>query len=309
MTRVVWPGNKAFAFTVFDDPDAQTIERGKAAYDLLIDCGFRTTKAVWPVRGPGQPSDGAMTCAEPEYLKWALELQARGFEIGWHGATLHTSRREETIAGLDKFREYFGQYPAAMAQHFFCEENVYWGDGRVSGLNRLTYNLLTRWKNHRRFFGEASGHPYYWADICRQRIKYVRNFVFGDINTLKACPLLPYHDPARPCVNHWFASSEGANVESFNRCISEAAQDRLEQEGGACIMYAHFAHGFCPKGVLNGRFRDLMQRLARKNGWFVPVSTLLDYLLEQRGPVVISTAERRALERKWLLHKMRFGVA
>lgn len=309
MKPLAWPDNKTFAFTIFDDPDAQTIERGKAAYDLLADCGFRTTKAVWPVRGPGRPSDGAWTCEESEYLRWVLDLQARGFEIGWHGATLHTSSREETLAGLERFREYFGRYPAAMAQHFFCEENIYWGDQRVSGFNRLVYNLLTRWRNRGRFFGDAAGHAYFWGDICRQRIKYVRNFVFGDINTLKACPPMPYHDPERPLVNYWFASSEGANVASFNERLREANQDRLEEEGGACIMYAHFAHGFCPKGVLDRRFRELMERLARKNGWFVPVSTLLDYLLEQRGPVVIDAGQRRALERKWLLHKVRFGVA
>ena len=26
--------------------------------------------------------------------------------------------------------------------------------------------------------------------------------------------------------------------------LTEAAQDRLEAEGGACIMYTHFGHGF-----------------------------------------------------------------
>ena len=53
-----------------------------------------------------------------------------------------------------------------------------------------------------------------------------------------------------------------------------------------------------------------MTRLARRNGWFVPVSELLDYLLAQRGGrSVLRAAERRELERRWLLHKVRFGNA
>ncbi len=30
--------------------------------------------------------------------------------------------------------------------------------------------------------------------------------------------MMPYRDPARPYVNTWFASSEGANVRSF-QCL------------------------------------------------------------------------------------------
>ena len=119
---------------------------------------------------------------------------------------------------------------------------------------------------------------------------------------------MPYHDPERPYVNYWFASSEGANVESFNKCISEKNQDRLEKEGGACIMYTHFASGFYKNGSINSRFQFLIKRLSKKNGWFVPVSTLLDYLLEIRGHHDITDKERKQLERKWLLHKIRVGT-
>jgi len=120
---------------------------------------------------------------------------------------------------------------------------------------------------------------------------------------------MPYHDPERPFVNYWFASSEGANVASFNERIAEANQDRLEEEEGACIMYTHFGLGFCEDGRLNPRFRRLMERLARKRGWFVPVATLLDHLLATRGRVEISAAQRTALEWRWLRHKLRQRTA
>src|SRR5215203_2997083 len=146
--RIEWPEGKKFAFTVFDDPDSQTLEGGREVYSFLADCGFRTTKGVWPVRGPREPSDHGGTCQEPGYRAWCQQLQHEGFEIGFHNATLHTSTREETIEGLDRFREYFGCYPAAMANHYFCNENIYWGDARLSRMNKLAYNILTRWNNH-----------------------------------------------------------------------------------------------------------------------------------------------------------------
>lgn len=304
-----WPEGKRFAFTVFDDPDGQRLETGREIYALLHDLGFRTTKGVWPVRGPHEPSDSGGTCSEPDYRRWAQQLQAQGFEIGFHNATLHTSTREETIAALEAFREYFNTYPGSMANHFFCREGIYFGDARVSGMNRLFYNVLTRGTRRGFARGHRPGDPLFWGDICRQRIKYVRNFVFADMNTLNACPFMPYHDPDRPYVNYWYASSEGANAEAFVERISEANQDRLEEEGGACIMYTHFGHGYYDNGTVHRRFRELMERLSKRKGWFVPVATLLDYLLQTKQDAAISAEERNQLERRWIFHKMRFGTA
>jgi hypothetical protein len=138
----------------------------------------------------------------------------------------------------------------------------------------------------------------------------VRNFAFADINTLSVCPMMPYHDPSRPWVNQWFACSEGSNAHSFNRRLAEKEQDRLEQEGGACIMYTHFGHGYTDSGGgIDPRFRELITRLSRKNGWFVPVSTLLDYVGSGNQRREITSAEREILEWRWLMHKIRFGTA
>jgi predicted TIM-barrel fold metal-dependent hydrolase len=74
-------------------------------------------------------------------------------------------------------------------------------------------------------------------------------------------------------------------------------------------MYTHFGRGFHQEGRLLPRFRELMERLSKRPGWFVPVSVLLDYIRAQRGTVTIQPAERRALERRWLAHKIRYGAA
>ena len=48
-----------------------------------------------------------------------------------------------------------------------------------------------------------------------------------------------------------------------------------------------------------------MERLSKKNGWFVPATVMLDYLLEQKGHYDIKNGERSSLERQWLRHKFR----
>jgi len=303
-----WPDGKAFAFTVFDDTDNATIENVGEVYRLLDDLGLRTTKSVWPSEGQCDRTNCGDTCEDPDYLEWLFRLRSRGFEIGYHMNACSTSTREQTIQGLEQFGTLFGGPPKAMANHSECRENIYWGSDRLSGLNRLVYDILTGYRNHGRYRGHREGDPLFWGDLCRERIKYCRGFVFPEINTLAACPFMPYHDPKRPYVNYWYASSEGATLESYLRLLSEANLDSLEAAAGACIVYTHFASGFYHDGTLDARFRTLMESLAGRNGWYVTVSELLDYLMEQNGSHEITSGERRHLEWKWLRHKFRVGT-
>jgi hypothetical protein len=305
--RIEWPDGKSFAFTVFDDSDLATLDNVLPIYDLLHDLGLRTTKSVWAVTGEGVPRFGGTTCDDPAYRDWTLGLQAAGFEIGSHGASSVTMPRPEVQRSLDRFREIYGHDPNTLANHSGCRDSIYWGDARVSGTARLAYDLMTRFRSRGTFRGHIEGDPLFWGDLCRERVRYVRNFTYADIDTLAACPVMPYHDPERPYVNAWFASSEGADVNAFNACLSEDAQERLEASGGACIMYTHFASGFLPDGRLDVRFRELMERLASRNGWFVPVATLLDHIAERRGVVELTRRQRTALERRWLRSKVRVG--
>jgi hypothetical protein len=307
--KILWPDGKTFAFTIFDDPDAQRLDDGQVIYSLLSDWGFRTTKAVWPLGPVREPNSGGDTCADPLYLQEAIRLVARGFEIGYHNATLHSSTRDETIKALDAFRQHFGHDPAVMANHY-NEEAMYWGVDRISGRgSRAIYNLATLGRNRSRYFGHVEGHPCFWGDFCRLRVRYCRGFVFSDFNTLRVCPWMPYHDPARPYVNAWYAASEGSNLARFLHTMTEVNQDRLEAEGGACIIYTHFGHGFVQDGVVSQRFRELMNRLSRKNGWFVPVGVLLDYLRQKQNESTISPANRARLERHWVWEKLFRGTS
>lgn len=259
----------------------------------------------------GDPDCGKLsgqTCDDPDYFQWLLDLQAKGFEIAFHNGTWSGLPREEIRTALEKFAKLFGHDPMTAANHSGVEESIYWGDARLTGWRVHLYNLLTRFYNRRKYRGHVEGDEFFWGDFCKQRIKYFRNFTFQTINTLKACPMMPYHDPMKPYVNHWFAASDGPDVRSFTNCIREESQDRLEEEGGACIMYTHFAKDFQQDGTLNPRFRQLMTRLADKNGWFVPVATLLDRLLAVYGTREITNSQRRRLERKWLCEKIFVGT-
>lgn len=306
MLHIRWPEGKSFAFTIFDDTDREMPGNYEKVYDLLRDSGLRTTKSVWPINGCKASVHAGASCNDPAYLKHVLELQRHGFEIGYHGSTYHSVTRPEIQRGLDLFRDLFGNYPRTMANHTTLAESIYWGPARLTGPQRWAYNALTLGRHRKSFTGHCEKSPYFWGDLCQERIEYVRNFITGDINTLKAFPAMPYYDPERPFVRQWYASSEGPEVNSFLRTVSEENQDRLEEEGGACIMYTHFAFGFQDKtGKLHPRFKQLIERISKKNGWFVPVGTLLDYIRSQRGDWIITPAERSRMERKWIMHKIR----
>jgi len=305
--KILWPNKKRFAFTIFDDTDRANLNDNKLVYQYLDELNFKTTKSVWITEGNKQQEGQGITCSDKEYLNWLLELKSKGFEIGYHNTTYQSSFRKEIDKGLKLFVKIFKQNPKVMANHSDNEENIYWGSHRLSGVRKVIYNILTRFRKNKIYKGDDESSKYFWGDLCKEYITYVRNFVFKDINTLKSCPFMPYQDLTKPYVNYWFASSEGNNVEKFNKCISDINQDRLEEEGGACIMYTHFADGFCENGKLSENFKKQMYRLSKKEGWFVPTSTLLDFLRTKNIIKIINSKQRTKLEWKWLFDKLILG--
>jgi hypothetical protein len=301
---MAFPGNKRFAFTIFDDTDLATVENVGPVYALLARLGMRTTKSVWAL-APTQPSRiGGSTLAEPPYLDFVLKLKQQGFEIASHGATSHSSVREETARGLETFKQLIGHYPRIHCNHSMNRENLYWGAARLGTRRyRFLYRLATLGKD-RRMEGHDPASPYFWGDLAQRHIQYVRNFVFREINLLKIYPKIPYRDPSKPYVNYWFTSAQAADVETFIEALAPRRQERLEAEQGVCILYTHFGAGFVRKGVLNPEFCRLMGMMAARRGWFVPVSDVLDYLRSRGGVGEIAPRDRARLERRWMIAKL-----
>ena len=81
--NISWPNGKRFAFSIVDDTDDATVENVRPIYDLLAECGLRTTKTVWPLR-PIRSSSLAETLEDSTYRNWIEKLQDDGFEIGFH---------------------------------------------------------------------------------------------------------------------------------------------------------------------------------------------------------------------------------
>jgi hypothetical protein len=309
--RITWPDGKAFALTVVDDTDCSTVANAGPVYEALAELGLRTTKTVWPLNSIGTPFTGGSSLEDPEYRRWVLDLQAQGFEIALHGVADDSSTRERIALGLDRFREILGHDPRVHANHLGQIDALYWGSERLDGLPRRLYQLVWALKGRDHVsLGHVPGSPHFWGDLCRERITYVRNFAFRAINTLKSDPLMPYHDPRRPLVRRWFSASDGAHVPSFLRLLSEANQDRLAEEGGACIVYTHFGVNFARDGRLHPEVARLLRRLAGLPGWFVPASTLLDHIGAARG-WGDAGQNRRALarlQRRWLMERLRHGA-
>jgi len=282
-----YPDGKNFAFTITDDPDETRLEKIKPIYEFLDKLGFKTTIACWvfkPADLTGNPEPQEQikseTLENPGYLKFLREYRRKGFEIALHTVSAGNDTRAETIKGYEKFKQEFGNYPEINIMHSKNLENIYWGK---NVFNNRILSFLTSLYDNRDYSGENINSAYFWGDICKTKTKYVRLWGTVDINTLKFNPSMPYHDAEKPCVNYWFSFSDGYKGQYFSRLLSRENIDRLVKERGASIVYTHFAAGFCYKTnsgyALEDTLKNKLIYLSRqKDGWFVPVSMLLDRL-------------------------------
>ena len=146
MVAFEFPHGKRFAFTIMDDTDVATVENVEPVYRLLERLGMRITKTVWPVGCPEGSKNFSIsqTLEDADYREFVLDLQRRGFEIAYHGATMESSTRERTVVALERFRGEFGTHPRVYANHAYNRENLYWGAGRIDDLLlKFLYSRLT----------------------------------------------------------------------------------------------------------------------------------------------------------------------
>jgi hypothetical protein len=298
-----WPGGKRFAFTIMDDTDRAHLEAVKPLYDALIRYGFRTTKTVWALESPRDDPFRGDSLENAAYRAWVLELHAAGFEIAWHGARSGGTERTLHSDALERFRETIGLYPRTYANHAVNPECLYWGEERFDA--PLVREMFRRFSGRKRFLGSTPGTPYNWEDLCAKTLRYVRGFHFDDTVTTRQDPWMPYHDPRRPAASRWFSASDGSDVERFVRLLAPERVDVLESTGGCCIVYAHVADGFVLNGTVDDRVLRILEDLAGRDGWYVPVETILDHMERRRGKCVITTAQHRRLEWRWAGYQLR----
>jgi hypothetical protein len=301
------PPGKRFAFSVLDDTDDSTLENVQPLYAMLHAYGFRTTKTVWPLDCPEGSRNffAAETLQDKPYLRFVHELADAGFEVASHGATMESSPRERTLEGLEFLRGEFGRYPKLFCNHGQNRENLYWGPRRFrTAVLRVLSRSLLRGDNHA-FEGEKEESRFFWGDVCRDTIQYVRNFTFDRLNLLAVDPGMPYHLPATPYVKYWFSTADAPDVDAFNRVLSPPRVDQLEADGGVCIVSTHFGKGFVKDGRVNLETERVLRYLAGKAGWFVPVSEVLDRLLEAGRGRSLTRRDTLRLELRFLADRVR----
>lgn len=302
--RREWPQGKEFAFTVIDDTDNACLANVRPVYDLLEELGFRTTKTVWvypPRRGNLYRGSSLQ---DAEYRSWILELQRSGFEIALHNVGSGVFTRRQILDGLNQYISIIGNPPQMQINHSSNPDNIYWGSKRFG----FPVNLLHCAVSSARFYGEDPDSPFFWGDACRDSIKYIRSHVFNEINTLRADPYMPYCFKRRPFSGFWFSSSDGRDVERFNRLLDPKNVKRLFGEQGACIVYTHFASGFVKDGKVDSRTQLTLESIARLPGWYVPASELLDWLLERKyfsKNYELAWRQQMGLDVRWLMKRAR----
>lgn len=288
-----YPKGKRFAFTIIDDTDGDIISNTRPVYEFLIKMGFKTTKTVWTL--PPKDAFKGFSLSNYHYRQHINKLQREGVEIALHGVSSGRNTRQDILDGLEIYKKFIGKYPKIQINHAQNPDNLYWGLKRFTLFKPFWY--LSNFK------GENPESIYFWGDYAKKNIKYIRNFTFDNLNTLKKDKFMPYKDSSKEYVNYWFSSSDGSNPEKYNKLVNQENIDSLVKEGGTAIIFTHFASGFYKKGYLDRTFQKNMTYLSRQNGWFAPAGEILDFILEKKGKE-LNLAQKISLEFKWLLDKV-----
>lgn len=302
MKRTIkWPDGHDFAFTIVDDTDGATVDNIKPVYDYLISHGILTTKTCWVYPSKDNIYTG-QSLQDKEYLDFILDLKEHGVELAFHNAGSGEFRRSETLNALEEYKAKIGKYPSLHINHSNNIENIYWGANRFTSLVRVIYKCK---RSEIKSLGTDPNSDYFWGDFVKNNIRYIRNRTFNETNTLRVDPRLVYRETGKEeFSNYWFSSSDGMHLENFLRLLTKAKIDQLAFEHGCCIVYTHFAYGFVDNdGNLNQEFKNAIDYLSSLNGWFVPATTLLDYVLKDRE-FDISRAYESIMDLKWLIQRI-----
>ena len=257
-----WPLNKEFAFTIIDDTDNSTVENIGPIYEYLSSRNIKTTKTVWIF--PSRDRFTGQSIQDNEYLNFIFKIEQEGFEIQIHNVGSGDFKRQEIIEGFNIFKETFGRFPTLHCNHSSNPDNIYWGYKRYGSILKFLIGLLNG--KTRRFYGDEIESDYFWGDLSKKYIKYIRNRVFNGINTLHYDPQMPYIEKNKKYTNYWFSASDGHTVEEFNNLTSKKNIDRLKKMNGLCIVYTHFASGFIEQnGEMNRTFMKNIDYLSSQN--------------------------------------------
>lgn len=271
----------AFYFTIIDDTDDATLENIKPIYDLLYEKKIFITKTVW-VYPPRDVQSTGDSLQRKEYLEFIREIKRKGFEIGLHNVGSGDYSRDEIIDGLEEFKEKLGDYPTIHINHSYNKDSVYGGYKRFNHPNKwLVKKMYPQYAGM--FQGEERDSKYFWGDKHKEIIRFSRNHEFYGINTGRYDPYMPYIDTKRnEYANYWYSATFAPNPWVYNKVVTPQSIDLLERENGICILFSHLGY-FMKNGKIDDGFKRSIDILSKKkNGVYLPVSSILYKVVEDR---------------------------
>lgn len=295
-----FPDNKKFVFTILDDCDDATTENVVPVYDYLTEKGLFITKTVWPQPCPegSRLFFAGKTLEDTEHLKAVKRISLQGHEIASHCATMESSRRNRIEQGLAFFKREFGSVPKVFCSHGHNLDNMYWGEKRYR--NPLLVMMHKFSKRSAVFQGDVKGSEYFWGDLHKKYHKFTRNLTFvSDLNVLNLDSSMPYIDSQKPFSNFWFSTADAPDANHFRNTVTKEKIDRLEREGGVCILSTHLGKQYCVDGTIDPYLIEIINYISKKPGWFAPVGQVLEFLLAEHPDRAPITA--------WQLYKLEFN--
>ena len=191
--------------------------------------------------------------------------------------------------------------PRSYASHDLNRDNLYWGVDRFRfALTRWLYRRLVR-EEPSHYQGHVPDSPYFWGDLAAQHIDYARSFTFATFDLTRLAHPVVYRRADTPWVKRWFITCDADNVEEFNNLLCSANQERLERDGGLCIVSTHLGKGFVKDGEVHPETRRLLTELSKRAGWFAPVCEILDFHCAHAGCPQIGNAALLRMELHWFL--------
>lgn len=303
--KLSWlPDSYQAAVAITDDPDNGDILAFKTMYDFLMSIDFPTTRAMWVYKNaeptgtpPLKINFTAPLLTESECLDYCKVLTKKGFEICLHGASSGNNNRFQTIDALNFLAKEINPSSVYIC-HSKNAENLYW-DVRTanSAIEKKILQLYT--KNI--CFGEVVDSPYFWGDICREKIRFIRMFRTRAVNTLSFNPSMPYHDFSKPFVNFWFSATKGYIPTLF----TESNIDKLCEQHGASILYQYMHKYIISTSVIKDEVKRALERVAGDSRILKkPASFILERLKSMQNVLIISNngfiylinASRKAVE-------------
>jgi hypothetical protein len=161
----------------------------------------------------------------------------------------------------------------------------------AAGSSRPALLSLQRGRGRDGFEATCPESPFFRGDLCRVGSPTPATSLPRHKHA-PGVPYVPYHDPVRPFVQRWFASAEGERARVVRRDHGRAQPEAPRGRGLSLHHVRAPRSGFLCSGRLDPGFESAMRGLAQRNGWFAPVSEMLDRVRETQAS---RAAGRRAL--------------